>query len=263
MISCISPTDIHYDETISTLRYASRAKNISNKPKINEDPKDARLRQYQNEILYLKRMLQESQQIINKNNDPNKIIKSPLKIIQHTNMNSTKNVQIIDLGRNCKASFKTNNSILTKPNFPLIQSKEEVQLQARSRIDLIKRSLIGGERIHDFELKEKHMARKYAAQRHLSAIAIALSRVKCEDRDLLQGHYATITQEIDIKNDYIRKCKEKIKMLEMEVSDLNSEFQLDREDYLDEIRNLGRQVKFHQQLFLKFSSNPGKFDRNW
>ncbi|XP_039152025.1 osmotic avoidance abnormal protein 3 isoform X2 [Drosophila simulans] len=155
MISCISPTDINYDETISTLRYASRAKNISNKPKINEDPKDATLRLYQNEILYLKRMLQESQQISYRNNDTNKIIESPLKIIQLTNMNSTKNVQIIESGQNCNASFKTNNSISTNPNFPLIQSEGEIQLQAQSRIDLIKRTLIGGERIHDFKLKKK------------------------------------------------------------------------------------------------------------
>ena len=54
MIACISPADNNYDETLSTLRYANRAKNIKNKPKINEDPKDALLRQYQEEIEKLK-----------------------------------------------------------------------------------------------------------------------------------------------------------------------------------------------------------------
>uniref|UniRef100_A0A1I7XKL9 Kinesin motor domain-containing protein n=1 Tax=Heterorhabditis bacteriophora TaxID=37862 RepID=A0A1I7XKL9_HETBA len=39
------------------LRYANRAKNIKNKPKINEDPKDALLREYQEEIERLKAML--------------------------------------------------------------------------------------------------------------------------------------------------------------------------------------------------------------
>lgn len=34
----------NYDETMSTLRYAHRAKSIKNKPKINEDPKDAMIR---------------------------------------------------------------------------------------------------------------------------------------------------------------------------------------------------------------------------
>jgi hypothetical protein len=32
------------------IRYANRAKNIKNKPKINEDPKDAMLREYQEQV---------------------------------------------------------------------------------------------------------------------------------------------------------------------------------------------------------------------
>jgi kinesin family member 3B len=38
-------------------RYANRAKNIKNKPKINEDPKDALLREFQEEISRLKAAL--------------------------------------------------------------------------------------------------------------------------------------------------------------------------------------------------------------
>ncbi|VDP98064.1 unnamed protein product [Trichobilharzia regenti] len=62
MIACLSPADNNYDETLSTLRYANRAKNIQNKPKINEDPKDALLRQYQDEIRRLKELLNSSSQ---------------------------------------------------------------------------------------------------------------------------------------------------------------------------------------------------------
>lgn len=58
MVACISPAAYNYDETLSTLRYASRAKNIHNKPKINEDPKEAMLREYQEEIIKLKQLLQ-------------------------------------------------------------------------------------------------------------------------------------------------------------------------------------------------------------
>jgi hypothetical protein len=57
MIAAISPADYNYEETLSTLRYASRAKNIQNKPTINEDPKDALLRQYENEIKSLREAL--------------------------------------------------------------------------------------------------------------------------------------------------------------------------------------------------------------
>jgi kinesin family protein 3/17 len=57
MIAAISPSDFNYDETLSTLRYASRAKAIKNKPRVNEDPKDALLKQYEDEIKKLKDLL--------------------------------------------------------------------------------------------------------------------------------------------------------------------------------------------------------------
>ena len=58
MIAAISPSDFNYEETLSTLRYASRAKNIQNKPRINEDPKDTMIREFQDEIARLKAQLE-------------------------------------------------------------------------------------------------------------------------------------------------------------------------------------------------------------
>ena len=44
MLANVGPADYNYEETMSTLRYASEAKKIKNYPKINEDPKDAMIR---------------------------------------------------------------------------------------------------------------------------------------------------------------------------------------------------------------------------
>ncbi|RQM19977.1 hypothetical protein B5M09_010971 [Aphanomyces astaci] len=57
MIANCGPADYNYEETLTTLRYASRAKQIKNKPKINEDPKDAMIREFQEEIDALKAKL--------------------------------------------------------------------------------------------------------------------------------------------------------------------------------------------------------------
>ena len=57
MVACLSPADNNYDETLSTLRYANRAKNIKNKPKINEDPKDMIIKRYHDEIEQLKKII--------------------------------------------------------------------------------------------------------------------------------------------------------------------------------------------------------------
>ena len=46
---------------MSTLRYAYRAKSIKNKPRINEDPKDAMIREFQDEIKRLKEQLMAKQ----------------------------------------------------------------------------------------------------------------------------------------------------------------------------------------------------------
>ena len=54
MIAAISPSIYNYDETVTTLRYAARANLIKNIPKVNEDPKDALLRQYEEEIKRLR-----------------------------------------------------------------------------------------------------------------------------------------------------------------------------------------------------------------
>jgi len=60
MIAAISPADYNFDETLTTLRYASRAKNIKNKPRVNEDPKDALLKQYEDEIAQLRQIIEQS-----------------------------------------------------------------------------------------------------------------------------------------------------------------------------------------------------------
>ena len=59
MVANIGPANYNYDETITTLRYANRAKNIKNKPRVNEDPKDALLREFQEEIARLKAQLNQ------------------------------------------------------------------------------------------------------------------------------------------------------------------------------------------------------------
>ncbi len=57
MIAAISPADINYDETLSTLRYADRAKAIVCKAVINEDANAKLIRDLKEEILKLRDLL--------------------------------------------------------------------------------------------------------------------------------------------------------------------------------------------------------------
>ncbi|XP_031168908.1 kinesin-like protein KIF16B isoform X3 [Sander lucioperca] len=63
MIATVSPADVNYGETLSTLRYANRAKNIINKPTINEDCNVRLIRELRAEIARLKALLIQGNQI--------------------------------------------------------------------------------------------------------------------------------------------------------------------------------------------------------
>lgn len=57
MIACISPSDRYVEESVSTLLYAGRARNIENVPSVNEDPTTALIRQLREEVRQLKQEL--------------------------------------------------------------------------------------------------------------------------------------------------------------------------------------------------------------
>ncbi|GAA0153821.1 microtubule binding motor protein [Lithospermum erythrorhizon] len=50
MIACVSPADTNAEETLNTLKYANRARNIQNKAVINRDPTTAQLQRMRSEI---------------------------------------------------------------------------------------------------------------------------------------------------------------------------------------------------------------------
>ncbi|XP_044510092.1 kinesin-like protein KIN-4A isoform X2 [Mangifera indica] len=53
MIACISPADINAEETLNTLKYANRARNIQNKPVVNRDPMSSEMIKMRQQLQYL------------------------------------------------------------------------------------------------------------------------------------------------------------------------------------------------------------------
>ncbi|KAK8585002.1 hypothetical protein V6N13_138944 [Hibiscus sabdariffa] len=53
MIACISPADINAEETLNTLKYANRARNIQNKPVVNRDPMSNEMLKMRQQLEYL------------------------------------------------------------------------------------------------------------------------------------------------------------------------------------------------------------------
>lgn len=66
MIATVSPADCNYGETLSTLHYANRAKNITNKPTVNEDNNTKLIRDLRAEIDRLKSLIGDHPTFIEK-----------------------------------------------------------------------------------------------------------------------------------------------------------------------------------------------------
>ena len=64
MVASIGPATSNEAETLSTLRFAKRVKSVKNKPKVNEDPKDTKLRELQREVTRLKSQVSAESSVV-------------------------------------------------------------------------------------------------------------------------------------------------------------------------------------------------------
>ncbi|GFY41220.1 kinesin-like protein KIF17 [Trichonephila inaurata madagascariensis] len=305
MVACLSPADNNYDETLSTLRYANRAKNITNKPKVNEDPKDALLREYQEEIRRLKDMLsgqipvlEDEKSDVDKSNLINEDESTVMKIQQEyddklqdlidkyqkeqennarlqsdvdrlkayyeqelAKLNKKQeedDVETIEVPSSPKNGTISQNGLLTVPNgiskSPIPagspQVMAQIQAQALERLQELEEQMVGGEKAHDRELKEKRAKRKNVAEKRIKSIAEALSKVDEDDKAMLKV-YDDIHEELRAKTQLLKKAKKKIQALDREVRDLQSEFETERTDYLETIRKQDQQIKLLTQILDK------------
>lgn len=61
MITCVSPSSLDFDESLNSLKYANRARNIRNKPTLNFSPESDRMDEMELEIKLLREALQSQQ----------------------------------------------------------------------------------------------------------------------------------------------------------------------------------------------------------
>lgn len=84
-----------------------------------------------------------------------------------------------------------------------------------------------------------------------------------EDRELLHNQYKDISQELMLKTEVLRKYRHKVKILEKEISDIQSEFETERQDYLETIRKHEKSVILLTQISEKLAGTLKKECNYW
>lgn len=117
------------------------------------------------------------------------------------------------------------------------------------RLQELQEKFVGGEKKNDQKLKEKRKMRKNYALTQRDKLAKAAK--KMDDGGIMVKVYDNLQDEIKAKNNTINQMEAKLKSAQSEIDDLQTEFERDREDYLETIRKQEQMVKLQQQILDK------------
>ncbi|XP_036209005.1 kinesin-like protein KIF17 isoform X9 [Myotis myotis] len=135
-------------------------------------------------------------------------------------------------------------AVLTDDLMPMVD-----QQQVIARLQLLEQQVVGGEQAKNKDLKEKHKRRKrYADERRKQLVAALQKSDEDSGEWVLLNVYDSIQEEVRAKSKLLEKMQRKLRAAEVEIKDLQSEFELEKIDYLATIRRQERDFLLFQQL---------------
>jgi len=255
MIATIGPASYNYDETLSSLLYATRARDIKNIPKINEDPKDALLGQLREKIAELKRQLEMQRSQATANGIPvNSYEDEALKEIEAKHLKQLEEIK----------TSKAMNEEERKQAKQKLEEEYEKQKSIRkesddlqSKIKQMEQSvLIGGVNLVDkakqqeeeIRAKESQMKRKEKEQEKLN------QRTKTQEEQIIlaEKKYSSLKEEILEKSKQIEKIRPLIKHLEESIEDIQQQFEREKSEQTLHIRELNKELQLLQIIASNF-----------
>ncbi|CRK95795.1 CLUMA_CG009252, isoform A [Clunio marinus] len=228
MIANIGPSEYNYNETLTTLRYAHRAKTIQNKPVKNEDPQDTQLREYQEEIARLKKLITERQS--KEKPIPKRKKTARIRKTSESEKSESEEEEIDD-----SISEKQQIQALDAEAIQAIEREKEVTNELASKLQELEGQLIrGGKNILD-----TYTERQMELENKLSEIAERKKReVEMQQQLELQEEttteiretFTSLQQEAELKTRKLKKCYAKCMALKQEIQDTKEEHNRDRRE---------------------------------
>ncbi|KAK5621739.1 hypothetical protein CRENBAI_017923 [Crenichthys baileyi] len=130
----------------------------------------------------------------------------------------------------------------TNSNEPLDQK------HVLERLQILEQEVIGGEQARNKELQQRHRQRRQFADQRKAQLIHALSEDSEESENVLFSVYNSIQEEVHAKSQILSKVQSKLKAAKLEIRDLQAEFELERNDYLANIRQLEREGQLLNSL---------------
>jgi len=299
MCACVGPVDYNYDETLSTLRYAYRAKSIKNKPRINEDPKDAMIREFQDEITRLREKLAnrgqnatgaggerkkkepvaapppaepqeqevivekevvEVEKVVEKEVVVERVVQSGITDEQIAAMQAQLDQEREQIEREAEAErqeIEQQKNMAHEEKQRLLEelekkrelAAEESKEQARlmTQLQAMQDKMLVGTQVMEKAMQQEHDLKKAANEvqdrkRHEARMKEELEQ-QMDEKLNLEEKYSSAEEQVQKMTAKLEKLWQRHKQTQQEIQDLQREFQEEKEDMLETVRELRKEVK--------------------
>lgn len=222
MVANVGPASYNVEETLTTLRYANRAKNIKNKPRVNEDPKDALLREFQEQQ---EKLEIEKRAIVE---DHSLVAEEKMRLLKE------KEKKMEDLRR----------------------EKDAAEMLGAKIKAMESKLLVGGKNIVDhtneqqkiLEQKRQEIAEQKRREREIQ------QQMESRDEETLElkETYSSLQQEVDIKTKKLKKLFSKLQAVKAEIHDLQEEHIKERQELEQTQNELTRELKLKHLIIENF-----------
>ncbi|XP_076066505.1 kinesin-like protein KIF3B isoform X2 [Oratosquilla oratoria] len=270
MVANIGPASYNYDETLTTLRYANRAKNIKNQPKVNEDPKDAILREYQQEIARLKAQLtqrtgkkkkkkkkreEEDEEEEEEQVDESSILEQEKLFEEERNKILSNQHMIAEEKEKLLAEMKEKENE--------VKASREAQEKLLSKICTMESKLLsGGKNIIDHTNEQQraleHRRHEITEQKKKEREMLQLLEKEEESTCEIASTFSSLQGEVEAKTRKLKKLFAKLQAVKQEMQDIQEEFCRDRSDLQHTQNVLTRELKLKALIIENFISPEEK-----
>nr|XP_033819713.1 kinesin-like protein KIF3B isoform X3 [Geotrypetes seraphini] len=276
MVANIGPASYNVEETLTTLRYSNRAKNIKNKPRVNEDPKDALLREFQEEIARLKAQL-EKRSVGKKRRRGRRRLGGE----GGEDDEDGDGEEAEDDGEDKedywreqqerleieKKAIVEDHSLVAEEKMRLLKEKEKKMDDLRREKEAMEmlgakvkamesKLLVGGKNIVDhtneqqkiLEQKRQEIAEQKRREREMQ------QQMESRDEETLElkETYSSLQQEVDIKTKKLKKLFSKLQAVKAEIQDLQEEHIKERQELEQTQNELTRELKLKHLIIENF-----------
>ncbi|XP_049883273.1 kinesin-like protein KIF3A isoform X2 [Pectinophora gossypiella] len=257
MIATIGPADTNYVETISTLRYANRAKNIENKTHVNSEPGDALLTRFQQEIDQLKKQLEEAaneleEECEEEEEGSEELSDDTLTEPEVDDLDPEEKKQRRRLRREEKEKLNREKAhqarkVLEEKKAELQRTKKQ-QEELKDKLQRLEsKVLVGGENLLDKADTQRRLleqATRELEQRRLIELRLQehLQKKEAERLDL-EERYSSLQEENAAKTRKLKRAVQLLNSAKTELADQQREQQREMEGILDSVRALKREIQ--------------------